>query len=168
MKQEVFFTEKQKFTQWWIWMVLMAIVILFSLRIIEKVQTVESSITDADVLIPAALLLITIVLLLIFRLDTVIKSDGIYVRFLPFQKSFKHYSWNEISKIYIRKYKPIKEYGGWGIRYGMQGKGKALNVSGNEGLQVQFNDNKKLLIGTKQALRIKETLLKLNRYTEEE
>ncbi len=40
----------------------------------------------------------------------------------------------------------MKEYGGWGIRYGM--KGMAYNVSGNRGVQLEFETGKRLLIGS--------------------
>ncbi|MDQ1088364.1 hypothetical protein [Siphonobacter sp. SORGH_AS_1065] len=42
----------------------------------------------------------------------------------------------------------MTEYGGWGLRLGLFGKGIAFNVSGNKGLQLEFIDHKKLLIGT--------------------
>ncbi len=76
-----------------------------------------------------------------------IKTDGIYVKFFPFHMSFRHYPWDQIHKSYVRKYNPILEYGGWGLR-GL-GKNRALNVSGNQGLQLELEGNKRLLIGTR-------------------
>lgn len=93
----------------------------------------------------------TIILTLLFtsiRLETIIKNDGIYVRFFPLHLKFKHYSWERLTKSYIRQYSAISEYGGWGLRIGIFGKGNAYNVSGDDGLQLEFIDNKKLLIGT--------------------
>ncbi|MGB3078776.1 MAG: hypothetical protein WBB31_06835, partial [Saprospiraceae bacterium] len=101
-----------------------------------------------------------------FRLETRISKEGIYVRFFPFHFSFRSYSWSEISKSYVRVYKPIPEYGGWGVRTGLFGKGKAFNVSGNKGLQLQFNDGRKLLIGTNEAVELTEALKKLKHYKE--
>ena len=54
-----------------------------------------------------------------------------------------------ISKVYVRKYSPLADYGGWGLRFSMSGQGKAYNVSGNVGLQLEFSNGKKLLIGTR-------------------
>jgi hypothetical protein len=54
-------------------------------------------------------------------------------------------------KAYIRKYNPIKDYGGWGIRWGSFRKGNAYNMSGNMGLQLVFKDGKKLLFGTQRS-----------------
>ena len=49
----------------------------------------------------------------------------------------------------IREYKPIMEYGGWGIR-GF-GSNRALNIKGKIGLQLVFKNGQKLLIGTQKA-----------------
>jgi len=46
----------------------------------------------------------------------------------------------------VRKYKPISEYGGWGLRYGF--KGKAYTVSGKTGLQLYMRAGKNILFGT--------------------
>ncbi|MCQ0110186.1 hypothetical protein JGC31_01235 [Zhouia sp. CL16] len=48
----------------------------------------------------------------------------------------------------VIKYNPIKDYGGYGWRIGFRGKGKALNIRGNKGIQIIYKNNKKLLIGT--------------------
>ncbi len=39
-----------------------------------------------------------------------------------------------MNEFYARKYRPIREYGGWGIRYGWNG--RAYSTSGNEGVQL--------------------------------
>ncbi len=43
-------------------------------------------------------------------------------------------------------YRPILEYGGWGIRYGLRG--RAYNVSGNRGLRVELTNGKHILFGS--------------------
>jgi len=85
-------------------------------------------------------------LLLQLRLETQINKEGISLRFFWFHFSFRHYKWVEIKKAYVREYSPVVEYGGWGIR-GFY-KNRAFNVSGNKGLQLEFLNGRKLLIGT--------------------
>ncbi|MBX2959059.1 MAG: hypothetical protein KF732_03800 [Flavobacteriales bacterium] len=65
--------------------------------------------------------------------------------------------------MYVRQYSPLTEYGGWGIRLGLFGKGTAYNVSGNKGLQLEFTNNKKLLIGTNKPNELTETLTKIGK-----
>jgi hypothetical protein len=66
-----------------------------------------------------------------------------------------------LTKIYVRQYAALTEYGGWGLRFGLWGKGTAYNVSGNKGLQLEFHTNKKLLIGTKKPDELTEALNKM-------
>jgi hypothetical protein len=95
------------------------------------------------------------------KLITQIRTDGIYVSFPPFQTSFTKCKWENISRLYIRKYNPLKEYGGWGIRFGY--KGRAYNISGNIGIQIVFTDNSQLLIGTNEADDIADILIRLGK-----
>ena len=51
--------------------------------------------------------------------------------------------------VYTRTYSPMREYGGWGIRFGKSG--KAYNIKGDEGLQLVFKNGKRLLIGSQKS-----------------
>lgn len=92
-------------------------------------------------------------LLIFSRLTTIIHDTGISFRFFPFQTKQKKIDWKNIKECSIRKYKPIKEYGGWGIRNGM--KGKAYNTKGNIGIQIKLKDERSILIGTQQPDKVK-------------
>ena len=71
------------------------------------------------------------------RLITEVRADGV-VRpdDSPFILNTSRISGGDIEKYYARTYRPIMEYGGWGIRYGV--KGMAYNISGNRGLQLEL------------------------------
>jgi len=90
------------------------------------------------------------VLLWVTRLETEVRTDGLYVRYFPFHRRFRRFDAEDLSECFARKYRPIREYGGWGIRCGWKG-GRAYNVSGNEGVQLVFKNGKRLLIGSKEA-----------------
>jgi hypothetical protein len=60
----------------------------------------------------------------------------------------------------------LTEYGGWGLRLGLFGKGTAFNVSGDIGLQLEFTDDRKLLIGTNKPDELIETLNKIGQLKE--
>lgn len=95
-------------------------------------------------------------------LHTYINSEGIFVKFFPFQFQFKFYSWNKIHALYIRKYSPVREYGGWGIRISMNAS-KAYIVTGNTGLQLVLTNDKKMLIGTNRPDHLTNVLIKLGK-----
>jgi len=78
------------------------------------------------------------------KLITEVHNDGLTLRFHPLTHQtipFAH-----IKTCEVRKYHPIREYGGWGIRYG--GKGKAYTVSGTLCVQLELVQGMSLLIGS--------------------
>ncbi len=110
-----------------------------------------------------ALNIALVALFLFANLKTEMTTAGISVRFFPFHLSAKHFSWDEISKAEVRRYDPLSEYGGWGIKGAFFSNGKAYNVSGNMGLQLEFNDGKRLLIGTQKPDEIQAKLLDMQK-----
>jgi len=117
--------------------------------------------SDKGLIIVTRLFVSLTLLVISFKLETKIKRDGIYVRFFPFHLKFNHCSWDSLSKSFVRKYFAITEYGGWGLKCGLGGKGKAYKVSGNYGLQLVFKTNEKLLIGTNKADELTNALHKI-------
>lgn len=152
MDQEIIFSEKQKPRQWWLWIVMSGINGIFIFGIYQQVYLGKAfgnnPRSNTGLLIMAALIFLLTVLLTNISLETRISSEGIYVRFFPFHLKHKFFGWKQISKAYLRTYAPLKEYGGWGIRKGFGATGSAYNISGNAGLQIEFINGKKLLIGT--------------------
>lgn len=90
------------------------------------------------------------VLFLTLKLETRLRRDGLYLRFFPIHIRYKKFALDDISEFYPRRYRPILEYGGWGIRWSFK-KGKAYNVTGNRGLQLVFKNGRRLLIGSQKA-----------------
>ncbi|MFN5030837.1 MAG: hypothetical protein ACK5FX_01340 [Flavobacteriia bacterium] len=170
ISNNILYSESQKFKQWWIWLILLSIngILIFGVfkQVIGGQQFGDKPAGNTELLIISGLLLLLTLLFFIFRLDTIIKEDGIYVRFFPFHIKFKHFHWDSISKSFVRQYSPLTEYGGWGLRLGLFGKGTAFNVSGNKGLQLEFTDNNKLLIGTNKPDELIETLHKIGHLKE--
>ena len=85
-----------------------------------------------------------------------VRSDGIYYRFFPFHLSFHKIKLEDLVKYEVRTYSPIRDYGGWGIRWGS--KGKAYNVSGNRGINLEYSNGKQLLIGSQKPEELAEAL----------
>lgn len=85
-------------------------------------------------------------LIWVSKLETEVRQDGLYVRYFPFHTHFRRFGAGDLSDYHARKYRPLLEYGGWGIRCGFNG--RAYNVSGNEGVQLVFRNGKRLLIGS--------------------
>lgn len=92
----------------------------------------------------------TLLVILIFslKLELHLNSVGIFFRFFPFHRKFRKIPFSDINSFTIRKFNPITEYGGWGIRYSIRGNGLAYTLSGRFGLQIELNSARKMLIGT--------------------
>ncbi len=97
------------------------------------------------------------------NLQTIITKRGIYYKYYPFINKFRLISKENIKNYYIRKYKPIGEYLGWGIRYSLKGNGIAFNTMGNIGLQLELINGKKILIGTQLPEKIIDVLNKITK-----
>ena len=80
-------------------------------------------------------------------LDTEVRDCGVCIRFRPFHQEWVVFGFDSIRKAEASTYSPLRDYGGWGIRYGR--KGKAYNVSGDKGVLLMLTDGKNVLIGSK-------------------
>ena len=91
------------------------------------------------------------------RLVTIVTPFCIEVRFIPFVTRIIPFA--DIEKARIKEYRAVKEFGGWGIRCALKGKISALTISGNSGLELQLEDGKRLLIGTKNPKALSSALI---------
>lgn len=150
----VFFHETQRFTQWWIWLLILiapAIVIyaMYQQFILGK-PFGSNPASDLTLAILGIIFGLSLPLFLrLLNLRTEVRSDGIFIRYFPLHLRGKLIRFDEISSFYARQYRPIREYGGWGIRVGRGG--TAYNVSGNQGLQLELKDGKRILIGSQKS-----------------
>lgn len=159
MNQRGCFYEVQRFRNTWVLALVLPIslflVILFGYGMIKQLILGQPwgnrPLPDIALAIIGPLgILFGIGLALLFysaKLITEAREDGVYVRFFPL--TYQRIPFEDIRNCEARTYSPIKEFGGWGIRYGRRG--KAYNVSGNRGVQLELSDGKRFLIGSGRA-----------------
>ena len=146
---ETYFTETQRFRQFWIWIPILVIAVLCWYGFIHQVILGKpmGSRPAPNSFLTIAWIVFGIGFPLIFRaicLKTEVRDDHVLLNFTGYKKLVP---FSEIESAELREYKPIREYGGWGIRYGFKN-GWAYNVSGNRGVQLVLKDGKKILIGS--------------------
>ncbi|MEO9891724.1 hypothetical protein [Aurantibacter sp.] len=152
------FNETQRFNQWWLWLLFLAIFGVIIYDSYHHFSIVEGFTEYSIVLIIGIFTIVPVILLLVLmRLKTAIDEIGVHYQFLPFQFSKKTIRWSEIGECYLRIYKPISEYGGWGFR-GTFSKNKAYNVSGNKGIQLELKSKEKILIGTQKEKDVEQVI----------
>jgi hypothetical protein len=144
------FHEEQRFRQPWLWaIVLLPAAIVIGILAVQVGTGRPVGNHPAPDWLLAVLAVFTGVLLPAFMASlrlTVEVADGVLrIRFFPFVR--KEIRLSEIESAEVRTYRPIREYGGWGIRWGGR-RGWAYNVSGNRGVQLVLRGGKRLLLGS--------------------
>ena len=160
-ENDVIFREQQKFSSRLCLVLVCSLVV--GIAIIVAVLVIQESV-DASVIVTAILggivaPIAIVVLFLLTNLETEVRSDALYVRLFPFHIHYRKFAIEDLSECHARTYKPIREYGGWGIRCGFRkGSGKAYNMKGNQGAQLVFKNGKRLLIGSQKPDELAEAI----------
>ena len=155
------FTEEQRFGQVWLWIALVgmdvALFVSFFAQFLGPVPPRPSGPADLLVLCLVALLCLGITALFVsLKLITRVTNQEISVQFIPLHRKPVMFAFSDIREHSVRTYRPIMEYGGWGIKRGIGG--LAYNVSGNKGLQLVLKDGKRILIGTQKPGQLKASI----------
>ena len=82
------------------------------------------------------------------KLITDVRTDGIYVRLFPVWS--RAVPLKDVVREKAKQYRPLVEYGGWGIRFGRHKK-RAYNMSGNRGVELELTNGTLLLISSQRA-----------------
>ncbi len=136
------FEEHQSFRQPWIWALMAAT--LAVLLVASLLATEGRAVTWA---VLAAVLAVA-VLLYAVTLTVRVDAEAVRIRFFPLGK--KTIPLGDVVRWEARTYRPIREYGGWGIRYTL-GRGWAYNVRGKQGVQLELANGQRILIGSQRA-----------------
>ncbi|MCF8296299.1 MAG: DUF6141 family protein [Saprospiraceae bacterium] len=149
---KILYTETQRFRQIWIIIIMIGTSGIFVWGLIQqlifRIPWGTNPSSDLGLILFSLIPFLIFILLLRIKLLTTVKEDGVYFKFSLLQRKTKKIPKEDILKYQIRTYRPIKEYGGWGIRKGGKRVGDAYNVSGNVGVQFELKTGKKILIGT--------------------
>lgn len=152
------FHEEQRFRQPWLWALLVFICLveigLFGYGMVQQLVFGRPWGTNP---MPDALLIVTggaailfslglLLLFLAMRLVTEVREGEMRLRFFPLHLREIVFRPEELQRWEAVTYRPLRDYGGWGIRYGRQG--KAYNVSGSRGVRLEFRDGRHILVGS--------------------
>jgi len=168
-----YFKEEQKFDQVWFRLLIILswvpLVVIFGMGIYQ--QIVLKKPWGDNPTSDTALILITLFVFLVMaattwltfslKLITEVTNEGLKYSFPPLINKVKTIPKSMIAEYLVRKYNPIGEFGGWGIKVGNFGRGKAYNVKGNMGLQLRLQSNKKVLFGTQRPESLKAAMDKM-------
>ena len=156
------FYEKQRFNQWYLWVIIVVATILPSVLILSKIKFEPPFIrviqSDLPLILLAITLILPTILFAVLHMSTTIDQERISMHYFPLFK--KHYLWTDVSSAEVLNYGFV---GGWGIRPGTR-YGMVYNVAGNRGLWLTFKSGKKVLLGTQKEEELKHYLTSINRF----
>lgn len=167
------FIETQSFNQLWLWLILgisgISTIGIFGFGFYKQIILGQKfgnnpmpNISLIIVFITTVIVFFLIFLLLRFaKLTTEIDENGIRFKFFPFHRKYKEYHWDMIDNCEVRKYSPLGDFGGWGIRYGFNK--KAYTTSGDKALQLRLKSGKRIFIGTQRAKELSDFLQSINK-----
>lgn len=188
MKDEFVFYEKQRQKPYIVVAIIMAVDIMFFYNTVRQLKYGiiwgNNPTSNTGLAVLCVFMLLLTVWLLNYSMSTYMDKEGIRIKImiLPFFPVCRFFSWDMISKAYVRKYNPVMEYGGWGIRTAglrfnlfkttgwlagnFKKKNIAYNMSGNRGLQLELTDGKRILIGTRKPHEMEDILRKSGKWNE--
>ncbi len=85
---------------------------------------------------------------LVMRLVVEVRADHVTIRYFPILR--RRIPLKDIERVEARKYSPIAEYGGWGIRGWYRGR-ISYSVSGNRGVELVLTGGRRVMIGSRRA-----------------
>ena len=158
------FEETQRFRSPWLWAVLLLAAaplwVVFGIQVIGGRPIGSPPAPNAALW--AFFLLLGVGLPLFFwwlRLRVTVTEEALVIRFRPFPtKTIAH---GDIESATATTYRPIRQFGGWGLRYGPDF-GWVYSVSGTKGVAVTLTDQRRLMIGSQRAEALAQALGKAN------
>jgi hypothetical protein len=165
------FLEDQRFTQWYLWVVLVPMFLLFGAGFVYVVLVqsemlsqpiglnLDQSFLEFTFGILTALFGAIILFLGVARLRTEVREDGLHIMFYPVHRSFRNIPADTIVECEAVTYRPIREYGGWGLRG--EPRGRAYNVKGDKGVRIKLTNGHGLLIGSQQSAKLADSIQEL-------
>ncbi len=101
------------------------------------------------------------IFLLTTHLTVIVDREGVRMKYSPFHRRTRLFTWKEIARYEVVDYSPIEDFGGWGIRYG--GWANAYTVSGKRGVLLHLTGGETILIGSRQPEALSEAMAKLSK-----
>ena len=150
--EPVSFREVQRFRMPWLLVVVSLLAAsawaLFVVRILFGREVGTSPAPDGLVWLILALIGVVLPAIVIFgRMVTMVVDDALVIRWLPIGGTRIPYE--QIREVEVAEYRPLRDYGGWGIRW-TPWAGWAWNVHGRRGVRLVLEDGRRVMVGSQQ------------------
>lgn len=162
---KLLFQEVQKFTQWWLWLLLLGLPAFLLYDFLSPIFKENLSahgnfsiglIFSKTFLFSFVVLLLVLVLFLVMKLKTTVSQDSLSIQYFPFLS--KTWKWDQVKEAYLINYGFV----GYGIRLWTK-YGTVYNVIGNKGLVITLKNGSRYLIGTQKPDELEILLTKVHK-----
>jgi hypothetical protein len=152
------FRETQQFRQGWLWALLFGVNGLVLALTAYRVFGVSTDPIPGWVLVlVVGVALFNTVLFALLKLITEVSEDGVLIHYFPLKRRW--IKRDRIQSVAARTYRPLRDYGGWGIRRGWSS--VAYTVQGDRGVWLELSRGKPVLIGSQQPEALAEAIATL-------
>ena len=147
------YREEQRFG-WWIY-ALLALMMAVAWAMFEGRGPVAAPVAGRHVPqlmigIAAGFFLPVVLVVGVLRMTTLVTPTDVRVWFGFIPTYRRSIALSSIQRVEVVQYRPVLDYGGWGIRRGRDGE-KVLNARGDRGVRLHLVDGSKILIGSQRA-----------------
>ena len=140
-----YFHEEQRFGRW-VWILIAVVAVPVFIGALGAARSGVGSVVA--ILVGPATIVAVLVLLALAKLVTDIDERGIHISFHLLWPT-RHIPLEDVQRAHATKYRPLVDYGGWGVR--LSWKGWAFNTGGAEGVLVETKSGKRIMIGSRHA-----------------
>ena len=140
----------QRFGAWWVWLVVVLCTVGTWWVFLAQIVFDEPLGSEPA---PGWLMWLLLVLVgvglpalfAVLRLTVEVRTDRVDIRFRPF--THRSIAATDIEAAEAHAYRPVVEYGGWGIK-GWSRKKVAYNVKGDLGVELRLRDGRSVMLGS--------------------
>jgi hypothetical protein len=146
---EPVFREDQRFTQRWLWA--LVVVAAVAVWVFVVAQLVGSGGDEAGWVLVIVAVVVGVglpVLFAVARLTVEVFADRVEIRFRPFVR--RTIALDSVVDAEAVTYSAVREYGGWGVK-GWSRRKVAYNVRGDRGVLLTLVDGRTVLLGSQRA-----------------
>jgi hypothetical protein len=146
----------------WYWIIFMPLVSFGIWGLINLVGTKDEDQINTQLIVFCSIPIVLFSLGFFVNLKTDYNEKEIILRFYPLPFFKRKIDWNQINKVYVRKF-DWSEFKATGVGALPLGSGKAYHLFSEYGLQIETTDGDKILIGTQKPKSLLEFLKHLNK-----
>jgi hypothetical protein len=89
------------------------------------------------------------------KLITEVRDDGLFIDFI-WLWPVRTIPWDQIQSVETRTYRPVRDFGGWGVRWASRG--IVYHARGNRGVRLVLASGERVLIGSQRPSELAEAI----------